>query len=179
MLESWVEKMFFVKQALCWRCLGIGFFAALFCQVSTADRLWVSNPEEIYFAIGAMTSQAQIMGLSDADFAATIHTTLHREGFRARLSNSRRGSDLLFLDIVVEDESYYASLEFRRKASYALPDGKLNSEFVTVWQDYAIGAHHDDPAPIRATVGRILERFVAEYNEVNSAAKRLRVMSTP
>ncbi len=162
-----------------WR-LSLMAAGALACETSIAsDGLWVDNPEEVAFSVADMTSSAKDMGLSNESFAAALSTMLNRAGLRPRQSVLKRDNDVLFLDVIVEDETFYASLGFWRVASYRQPDGELNSELVTVWQDYSVGAHHDDPATVRDTVNEIIERFIAKYRDVNNVSTPFRVASTP
>ena len=145
-----------------------------------SDGLRVENPGEITFAVAAMTPRAKELGLTNSVVAASLKSSLSRAGLAARQSDlDDRDSDVLFIDIVVEDETFYASLGFWRMASYRLPGGELNSELVTVWQDYSVGAHHDDAAKVRATVNRIVSRFISQYRDVNDVGVPLRVASTP
>ena len=162
-----------------WRLLLMAA-GALACETSIAgDGLWVDNPEEIAFSVADMTSSAKDMGLSNESFAATLSTMLNHAGLRARQSSLERDSDMLFLDVIVEDETFYASLGFWRVASYRQPDGELNSELVTVWQDYSVGAHHDDPGKVLDTVNKFIARFIARYRDVNNVSTPFRVASTP
>ena len=162
-----------------WRLLLMAA-GALACEASLAgDGLWVDNPEEVAFSVADMTSRAKDMGLSDESFAATLSRMLNHAGLRAKQLDLERDSGVLFLDVIVEDETFYASLGFWRMASYRQPDGELNSEFVTVWQDYSVGAHHDDPAKVRATVNKIIARFITKYRDVNNVGTPFRVASTP
>jgi hypothetical protein len=87
--------------------------------------------------------------------------------------------DILFLDVIVDGDTFYTSAGFWRMASFPLPNGDINSEFVTVWQDYSIGTHYDDPEMIRASVSRIIERFIAKYSAANNTGNPLRVASAP
>jgi hypothetical protein len=155
--------------------------AALFvCEIAVADKeLWVENPVDVAFAVGNMTQGAKDMGLTDDGFTEILISSLKRGGLVARPSDFERDHDMLFLDIVVEHETYYASLGFWRLVSYRLPDGELNSEIVTVWQDYSVGAHHNNPARVRDTVTKVIERFVAKYSDVNDVQTPLRVASGP
>ena len=154
--------------------------AALVCDTSIADDgLWVDDPEEVAFSVADMTDSARDMGLSSDGFAATLNNMLNHAGLRAKQSDIARDDRVLFLDIIVDDETYYASLGFWRMASYRQPDGELNSEFVTVWQDYSVGAHHDDPGAVRDTVNKIIERFITRYRDANNVRPPLRVASTP
>ena len=181
MLKSWREPL---------ECLAVPGFRPLQLALALAlvlastassgsDGLRVENPAEIAFAVAAMTPQAKEMGLTDAGVAETLQSSLSRAGLSGKRSDLEHDSDVLFVDIIVEDETFYASLGFWRMASYRLPGGELNSEFASVWQDYAVGAHHDDPEKVRVTVERIIERFIVKYSDVNSVRKPLRIASMP
>lgn len=163
-----------------WWHLPAVLAAALACQTAVAgDGLWVENPGEVAFSVGNMTQVAKDMGFTDAGFATILSTSLQRAGLSAKRSDFKRDNDVLFLDVIVEHETFYASLGFWRKVSYRLPNGKLISEFVTVWQDYSVGAHHDDSRKVRDTVNRIIARFIARYRDVNDTGIPLLVGSTP
>jgi len=181
MLNSWRDNLDcnIVAGLRLWQ-LPVVLAAALACEPAIAgDGLWVEHPEEVAFSVADMTQGAKDMGLTGAGFAATLSIMLQRAGLKARQTDFERDSDVLFLDIIVEDETFYASLGFWRMVSYRLPNGVLNSEFVTVWQDYSVGAHHEDPGKVRATVNSITERFIAKYQDVNKGGTPLRVASTP
>ena len=143
-----------------------------------SDGLRVERPLEVAFSVAEMTEQARSMGFTDSGVATTLQENLTRAGLAGRRSDPERDSDVLFVDIIVEDETFYASLGFWRMASYRLPGGALNSEFVTVWQDYAVGAHHGDPATVNATVKRIIDRFIVRYSDVNGVSQPQRVAAT-
>jgi hypothetical protein len=155
--------------------------AALFlCEFAVADNeLWVENPLDVAFAVGNMTQDAKDMGLTYDGFAKILTSSLNHGGLVARPSDLERDDDLLFLDIIVEHDTYYASLGFWRLVSYRLPNGELKSELVTVWQDYSVGTHHNNPARVRDTVTKVIERFVARYSDVNDLQTPLRVASGP
>jgi hypothetical protein len=181
MLNSWRDNLDCnIVAGLCLWQLPVVLAAALACEpVIAGDGLWVEHPEEVAFSVADMTQGAKDMGLTGAGFAATLSTMLQRAGLKARQTDFERDSDVLFLDIIVEDETFYASLGFWRMVSYRLPNGVVNSEFVTVWQDYSVGAHHEDPGKVRATVNSITERFIAKYQDVNKVGSPLRVASMP
>lgn len=119
------------------------------------------------------------MGLTIDGFAKSLSIMLNRAGLQAKRSETERDSDILFLDVIVDGESYYTSVGFWRIASYRLPNGDLNSEFVTVWQDYSVGAHYNDPGTVRASANRIIERFIAKYSDANNTGNPLQVVSAP
>jgi hypothetical protein len=126
-----------------------------------------------------MTQAAQDLGLTDKDFAETLRIMLSRAGLQATRSELKLDRNLLFLDVIVDGEVFYVSAGFWRKASYPLPNGKFNSEFVTVWQDYSVGAHYHDPETVRSSVNTLIERFIARYSDANDTGNPLRVASAP
>jgi hypothetical protein len=153
--------------------------SALVCGAAAADgSLWVENPQEVAFSVGKMTQSAQDLGLTDSDLAETLSVMLNRVGLRARRSQGTNDDDVLFLDVIVDDETFYTSAGFWRMAKYRLPNGDLTSEFVTVWQDYSVGAHHNDPEAIRVSVNRIIERFITKYSDANSPHAPVQVASS-
>lgn len=149
------------------------------CEVAIAgDELWVENPRDVAFSIGNLTQNARKMGLTDAAFATILSTTLDNAGFTARQSDSMH-DDVLFLDIIVEDESFYASIGFWRVVSFRLPNGEFNSDLVNVWQDYSFGVHRDDAGRVRDTVKKVIDRFIASYGAANGISVPLRLAATP
>jgi hypothetical protein len=164
---------------LFWQTLVL-LLSSLICEVSQADgSLWVENPREVAFSVGRMTPGAQNLGLTDADFADTLSIMFDRVGYQARRSRGAHDKDVLFLDVIVDGETFYTSAGFWRIANYRLPNGDLNTEFVTVWQDYSVGAHHNDPETVRASVSRIIERFIAKYSDANKSRAPVQVASSP
>jgi len=162
-----------------WRML-VALAAVVMCELSQAtESLWVENPEQVAYSVADMTPGAKALGLTNGEFAKSLNVMLSRAGLQGRRSEFRNDSDVLFLDVVVDGETYYASAGFWRMASYRLPNGDIHSEFVTVWQDYSVGAHYDDPETIRVSVERLIERFIAKYNDANSAGRPLSVAATP
>ncbi len=154
--------------------------AVSLCEFTQADdSLWVESPEEVAFSVAHMTQGAKDMGLTNESFAETLALMLNGAGFQTKQSKLDRDNDMLFLDVIVDGETFYASAGFWRKASYPLPNGDLNSGFVTVWQDYSVGAHYDDPETVRASVGTLIERFITKYSDANNSGKPLRVASAP
>jgi hypothetical protein len=168
-------------QELCriWRVVAV--LASTFAWVTSqaADSLWVENPVDVAYSVGEMTKGAQDIGLTTESFAESLHAMLNHAGLQPRQSTRSRDSDVLFLDVIVDGESFYTSAGFWRMANYPLPNGDLNSEFVTVWQDYSIGAHHNNPDIVRASVNTILERFIAKYSDANNTRRPMQVASTP
>lgn len=162
-----------------WRSAAV-LSAVFICGTSPAsDSLRVEHPVEIAFSIGEMTELAQDMGLSTEEFARSLTVMLNNAGLEARQSEAERDTEILFLDVIVDGESYYTSVGFWRMASYPLPNGEINSEFVTVWQDYSVGTHFDDATTVKASVNRIVERFISKYNDANQSGFPLRVASAP
>ncbi len=144
-----------------------------------ADTLWIANPAQVAYSIGALTQDARKLGLSNDSLAGTLNGMLSRAGLTARPAEFERDDGVLFLDIIVEEQTYYASLGFWRIASYPHPDGELASNFVIVWQDYSIGAHYDDPDAVNGTVMQIIERFIAAYSVANELAAPLQAATAP
>ena len=154
-------------------------FAVAAADLAVADGLRVDGAENVAFAVAKMTQTAENMGLSRADLATTLTEKLGRAGLRARLSDADRDKDLLLVDVVVEEETFYVSLGFWRVASYPQPGGESSSGFVTVWQDFSVGAHHGDADAVYAIVTTITDRFIARYRDVNGLDDRVQVAATP
>ncbi len=166
-----------------WR-LPVLLTAIVSCNIAvagdeTSDELWVEEPRDVVFSIGNMTQSAREMGLTDAAFASILRTSLNRAGLKARQSDSRHDDDLIFLDIIVEDETFYASIGFWRRVNIRLPNEEFYSKFVTVWQDYSVGAHHGDPGRVRDTVHKVIDRFIASYGAANDVSMPLLLSATP
>lgn len=159
------------------------FAVVLFVLASNSslanEGLWVENPEVVAFSVAKMTRDAEEIGLTRAVVAADLGDMLGQAGLKAKSAKHKGASGVLFLDVIVEDETFYASLGFWRMASYRLPDGQLKAEFVTVWQDYSVGVHHSDAKTVQATVGQIIEKFIGEYTEANNVGRPHTVASTP
>jgi hypothetical protein len=162
-----------------WRISAVLVLALISGSSFASERLWVEDPGMVAFSIANMTPGAQKIGLTSAAVAANLTTMLSRAGLKARRTSVEGEGDVLFVDIIVEEETYYASLGFWRIASYRLPNGELNAEFVTVWQDYSVGAHHNNPETVQATVSRIIERFIGRYTDANKVGRPLSVASAP
>ena len=154
-------------------------FAVASADIAVADGLRVDGAENVAFAVAEMTETAEDMGLSRADLATTLTEKLGRAGLRARLSDADRDKDLLLVDVVVEEETFYVSLGFWRVASYPQPGGESSSGFVTVWQDFSVGAHHGDADAVYAIVTTITDRFIARYRDANGLDDRVQVAATP
>ena len=162
-----------------WRIAAV-FAAAFICDSSQASQsLWVENPQEVAYSVASMTPGAISLGLTSEEFSESLTVMLNRAGLQGRRSEFGNDSDILFLDIVVDGETYYASAGFWRMATYHLPNGETNSEFVTVWQDYSVGAHFDDPETVRVSVERLIERFIARYRDANGVGRPLSVAAAP
>lgn len=163
------------------RGLRLRAFLFLLAAASTCgnaladDGLRVDRPLEVAFSISRMTRDAAAMGLTDSGFAVLLSSSLTRAGLSARRSDSENDDTVLFLDIVVEDEAFYVSLDFLRPASFRLPGGEMNSEPVSVWQGYSVGTHKDDAGKIRDTVSQIVEQFVTSYRDANDLSIPARV----
>ena len=154
-------------------------FAVAVADIAVADGLRVESAEEVKFAVADMTLTAEDMGLSRADLALRLTERLSRAGLRARLSDADRDEDLLLVDVVVEDETFYVSLGFWRVATYPQPDGESGSSFVTVWQDYSVGAHHGDVNTVYTTVTTIVDQFITRYSDANDLTGRVRAANSP
>ena len=154
-------------------------FAVAAADFAVADGLRVDSAEDVAFAVAEMTATAEDMGLSRADLATVLTEKLSRAGLRARLSDADRDEDLLLVDVVVEEEAFYVSLGFWRVASYPQRDGENSSGFVTVWQDFSVGAHDGDIDAVHATVTTITDRFIARYRDANELDDRVQVAATP
>ena len=158
------------KTSVCqrWRRV-IALFMLVFCaSASASDELWVENPEQIAFSVGRMTDAAKDLGLHERQIAAWLSESLQRAGLEARAADTEHDPAVLFLDVFVAAGSYYASVGFWRNAEYSLPDGTAASNQVIVWQEYAIGSHNGDIEQVRATISRVIGRFVASYNGANN-----------
>ena len=154
-------------------------FAVASADIAVADGLRVDGAENVAFAVAEMTETAEDMGLSRADLATALTEKLGRACLRARLSDADRDKDLLLVDVVVEEETFYVSLGFWRVASYPQPGGESSSGFVTVWQDFSVGAHHGDADAVYAIVTTITDRFIARYRDANGLDDRVQVAATP
>lgn len=154
-------------------------FAVAVADIAVADGLRVDSAEDVAFAVAEMTQVAEDMGLSRADLAVALTEKLSRAGLRARLSDADRDKDLLLVDVVVEEEAFYVSLGFWRVASYPQPDGENSSGFVTVWQDYSVGAHHGDVDTVYTTVTTVIDRFIARYSDANELGDSVQVAAAP
>jgi hypothetical protein len=153
--------------------------AVVAVDVAIADGLRVDNAEEVAFAVAEMTQVAENMGLSKADLVIAVTDKLGRVGLRARPTDNDNDEEVLMIDVVVDDETFYASLGFWRVASYPQPDGENGSGFVTVWQDYSVGAHHGDVDTVYATVTTIIDRFIARYSDANELGDNVQAAATP
>ena len=152
----------------------------LFAEFSVADDgLRVDSPSDIVFSISQLNRDATDMGLSDAGFAVLLSSSLNHAGLRARRAESADDDNILFLDVVVEDNIFYVSLDFMRPASLETADGELNLDHVSVWQNYSLGDHQDDAEKVRSTVSRIVERFVENYRDANDITMPSRVAVWP
>jgi hypothetical protein len=154
---------------------------ALVCcrNALAADPLWITNPAEIAFSVSELTQEARALGLSDSDLSRTLSGRLTAAGLTPKLAEIEQDDGVLFLDIIVEKQTYYASLGFWRVATIQHPDGRPSSDFVIVWQDYSVGAHHDDPAEITDTVQQIIERFITTYSAANDLDTPLQAAAQP
>jgi uncharacterized membrane protein YdfJ with MMPL/SSD domain len=154
---------------------------ALFCfrQAFAADALWIDNPTEISYSVGELTDAAKALGLSNSSLSGTLADGLSAAGLTPKPAAYSNDKSVLFLDIIVEEQTYYASLGFWRVATYQRPDGEQNSDFVIVWQDYSVGAHHDDPAAITSTIQQIIERFIVTYGAANHLERPLQAAANP
>ncbi len=162
-----------------WR-FCIALIAVLVCEQSlAADGLWIENPTEVAYSVSDLTADAMKLGLSGNSLEETLSTTLTRAGLKARPAEFTRDQGVLFLDIVVENQTFYASLGFWRVATFPLPDGEPASDFVIVWQDYSVGIHHNDAAAVTHTVQKIIDRFVARYSVANKITDPLQAATTP
>ena len=162
-----------------WR-FCIALLVVLLCQQSlAADGLWIENPTEVAYSVGDLTADARKLGLSDDSLAETLNVTLTRAGLKARPAEFAHDQGVLFLDIIVENETFYASLGFWRVATFPLPDGEPASDFVIVWQDYSVGSHHNDVAAVTHTVQKIIDRFVTRYSIANKITDPLQAAATP
>jgi hypothetical protein len=129
--------------------------------------LWVSEPETVAIAIGNMTVGANNLGLTDAGFEKELTARLSNAGLKAHRADEDSDESILFLDLVVEQDTFVASLEFWRKAEYQLPDGTSHSDFVIVWEKYTLGAHSDRPEFVADSVAAVLDSFIVDYGIVN------------
>lgn len=156
-------------------CLALAGGAA----VAAEESLRVENPAEIAYSIAALTDDAIALGLSSDGLTGILNARLAQAGLTAQPAAPARNDGVLFLDIIVEDETYYASLGFWRTATVPLPDGDPVSDTVIVWQDFSVGTHDDDAALVNKTVRQIVDRFVARYSAANGLATPLRVAASP
>jgi len=162
-----------------WR-FCVSLLVVLVCRQSlAADGLWIENPTEVAYSIGELTADARKLGLSGNSLAATLSATLTRAGLKSRPAEFARDQGVLFLDIIVENQTFYASLGFWRVATFPRPDGESASDFVIVWQDYSVGTHHNEAAAVNQTVQRIIDRFVARYSTANKITDSLQAAATP
>jgi hypothetical protein len=135
---------------------------------AVADRsLSVADPENIAITISAMTEHARPLSLTGSEFEASLSAALSDAGLSVRRADFRGDEQILFLDVIVQESVFYTSLRFWRKATYFLPDGQEESEFVPVWEGFSIGDHHQDPMPVRLAVAQIVEDFVVDYRDAN------------
>jgi hypothetical protein len=153
--------------------------AVAVADIAIADGLRVDNAEEVKFAVADMTQTAKDMGLSKVDLVIAVTDKLGRAGLRARPTDADHDEEVLLVDVVVEDETFYVSLGFWRIASYPQPQGETDSGFVTVWQDFSVGAHHGDVDTVYQTVTTIIDRFVARYSDANELGDSVRVAAAP
>ena len=152
---------------------------ALLCDYAVADSsLWVEKPEGIAYTVAGMSAHASELGLSGQSLAHALERALSDAGLAARRADFDRDDRILFLDIIVKPGSFYASLQFWRKASYVLPNGEQASEFVPVWEGFSLGDHHNKPGAVRSTVNKIVGNFIAEYRDANSLDDSSRVASS-
>ena len=167
----------------CYRA-ALGNAAAALCALlainaAWADGLRVENADEVRFAVGEMTTAAAEMGLSRQVLAQTLTRHLGSAGLSARHAAGDDAESILFVDVVVDGEAYYVSLGFWRKASYPQPGGGQDTDFVTVWQDYAVGAHHGESQTVYETTVTIIDRFIARYSEANRLDRDVTVAAAP
>jgi len=154
-------------------------FALAVADIAVADGLRVESAEEVAFAVADMTQVAEDMGLSKANLVVVVADKLGRAGLRARPTDANRDEEVLLVDVVVEEETFYVSLGFWRVASYPQRQGETDSGFVTVWQDFSVGAHHGDVDTVHQTVTTIIDRFVASYSDANELGDSVQVAAAP
>ena len=154
-------------------------FAVAAADFAIADGLRVDSAENVAFAVAEMTATAEDMGLSKANLVVVVTDKLGRAGLRARPTDANRDEEVLLVDVVVEDETFYVSLGFWRIASYPQRQGETDSGFVTVWQDFSVGAHHGDVDTVYQTVTTIIDRFVASYSDANELGDSVQVAAAP
>lgn len=152
--------------------LRLAAILALTCllagRIASAEPgLRVSEPDRVAFAIANMTLDANALGLTDTRFATALRKNLVDAGLDARPADRLADDGILFLDLVVEDDSFVASLEFWRKAAYELPDGTFHADHVVVWEEYCVGSHLNDPDLVTRSVERIIDQFVSAYRQSN------------
>lgn len=167
------------RQLICWILPLLWASIAAISPAVADDSLRVENSVDIAFSVSRLSNDASGIGLSDAGIAEILSTSLMSAGLVARSSGLRGDEPVLFVDIIVEGDSYYASLDYWRMASIALPDGEINSDYVTVWQDFAFGSHGDAGQTIRDALKRIVERFVIDYRDANAVDAPLRIAAIP
>ena len=136
-------------------------------SVSASPELWVPEPERVAYAVGNMTFNANDLGLSDAFFEHALEEHLADAGLSAYRAEKLADDHVLFLDLVVEETTFVASIEFWRKAEFALPNGTMHSDYVIVWEDFCVGEHENDPDTISRSVARVLDSFVEDYRQTN------------
>jgi hypothetical protein len=162
-----------------WR-FCVSLIVVLICPQSlAADGLWIENPTDVAYSVGDLTADARKLGLSDNSLVETLSATLTRAGLIARPAEFARDQGVLFLDIIVENQTFYASLGFWRVATFPRPDGEPASDFVIVWQDYSVGSHHNNAAAVNHTVQKIIDRFVVRYSTANKITDPLQAAATP
>ena len=153
--------------------------ATIASGVASADGLRVENAQDVNFTVAEISGIAKQLGLSRNSIELQLVNKLESAGLRATRSESSQQDEVLLVDIVVQAESYYVSLDFWRLASYSQPQGETSSSFVTVWQDYAVGTHGDDAAAVYATVAQITDRFISQYSHVNGLGDEVHASTGP
>ncbi len=159
--------------------ISVAVWFTVFLNSTAAEGLRVNNAAELAFAVADMTSVAQDMGLSKAGLAGAVREKLGAAGIRARPTIAGQDEEVLLVDVVIEDESFYVSLGFWRVASYPQPQGEITSGFVTVWQDYSVGTHHGNMDTVYDAVTTIADQFIKKYSDANDLAARVRAANSP
>lgn len=159
--------------------ISLTLWLTVFLNTAAADGLRVNNAAELAFAVTDMTSVAQDMGLSKAELAGAVKEKLGAAGIRARPTIAGQDEAILLVDVVIEHDTYYVSLGFWRVASYPQPQGEITSGFVTVWQDYSVGAHYDNVDTVYDTVTTIVDQFIERYSDANDLTGRIRAATNP
>ena len=134
---------------------------------SAEPALRVSDPDQVAVAVANMTLDANVLGLTDTRFEHVLRKNLDDAGLEARRADRVADDTILFLDLVVQNDSFVASLEFWRRAEYELPDGTTHTDHVVVWEEYCVGSHENDPDLVARSVERIIDAFVSEYRQTN------------